>query len=78
MESGASQAGCVMGPDSFRSAGLKSTIESLGYHVQDLGNMVRDAVLGLKHSNGMIHNLDQTVGWATTLAEAAYKVIRTS
>jgi hypothetical protein len=28
-----------MGPDAFRTAGLKTTIEALGYAVQDIGNV---------------------------------------
>ncbi len=78
VESGASQIGCVMGPDAFRTAGLKPTIESLGYNVRDLGNVQPRSNTPTPHSNLSIHHLSETIGWARALEEEAHKAIQSS
>lgn len=77
-ESGASQIGCVMGPDAYRTAGLKSTIETLGYHVHDLGNITPRRIEVSPHANASVHHLNETIGWATALEEVAYKAAKNS
>ena len=67
-----------MGPDAFRTAGLISTIEALGYSVSDLGNVARPPVGVSRHSNPSIHHLSETIGWACALQAAAYKAAQTS
>lgn len=78
VDSGASQAGCIMGPDAYRTAGLSSTIKSLGYEVRDLGNIMPRQSDVPAHSNGSIHHLAETIGWAASLEEAAYQAAQTS
>ncbi|MFD0915238.1 arginase [Pseudahrensia aquimaris] len=78
VESGASQVGCVMGPDAFRTAGLKTTIEDLGYRVVDLGNIVPRAYGDAAHVNPSIHHLGETIGWASALEDVAYRAIKSS
>lgn len=78
VESGTNQPGCVMGPDAFRVAGLKPTIESLGYQVQDRGNVVPRANAAAPHANQAVHHLNETVGWAIALEDAAYEAIQSS
>lgn len=72
VECGAYRFGCLMGPDAYRTAGLKPTIEALGYEVHDLGNVAPRSIKGTTHPNASIHNLDETIGWALSLEEAAY------
>jgi arginase len=78
VDCGSSQLGCVMGPDAFRTAGLKTTIEALGYAVQDIGNVKVEPAQVLPHANDAIHHLSEIVGWATVLEEAAYKAMQSS
>ncbi len=78
VECGAGQLGCLMGPDAYRTAGLKSTIEQLGYEVQDLGNVVPKPVEGISHANPSIHHLNEVVAWSTALESAAYAAAQSS
>ena len=78
VDSGTRQPGCVMGPDAYRVAGLKQTIEGLGYPVQDRGNVAPRATNPASHSNAAVHHLNETVGWAGALEEAAYDAMQSS
>ncbi|WP_439140902.1 arginase [Planktotalea sp.] len=78
VDCGSSQLGCVMGPDAFRTAGLKPTIEALGYKVHDVGNIAGKTPPVAPHQNEAIHHLSEIVGWATALEDAAYNAIKTS
>jgi arginase len=73
IETGASQPGCLMGPDSFRTAGLKDVLRSLGYEVEDHGNLAPRPTDLPAHRNSAIHHLNETVGWAITLENAAFE-----
>ncbi|PTX57604.1 arginase [Litoreibacter ponti] len=72
VQSGASQPGCIMGPDAFRTARLEDTLVSLGHKVDDRGNVRPETVDATKHSNPAIHDLSETIGWATALEQAAF------
>lgn len=72
VQSGASQPGCLMGPDSYRTAGLERTLRDLGHQVHDLGNVRAHDAIASAHQNGEIHDLAETIGWATALEQAAY------
>ncbi|WP_293448888.1 arginase [Planktotalea sp.] len=78
VDCGASQLGCVMGPDAFRTAGLKETIETLGYAVQDSGNVTPKPFEDTQHPNGAIHHLSDIISWATALEEAAFQAAKCS
>lgn len=78
VDSGTRQPGCVMGPDAYRVAGLKQTIEGLGYPVQDRGNVTPRSKEATSHSNAAVHHLNETIGWAGALEEAAYEAIQSS
>ncbi|MDA8746689.1 arginase [Litoreibacter sp.] len=77
VQSGASQPGCLMGPDGFRTAGLAETLEDLGHSVTDLGNVAPTQHDDLPHSNSAIHDLAETIGWAEALRDAAYNASKT-
>ena len=72
VQSGASQPGCIMGPDAYRTAGLVEALNSLGHQVVDLGNVSPVSVAIPPHQNNAVRNLDLTVGWAEALEQAAY------
>ena len=76
VDCGASQAGCLMGPDAFRTAGLHSTLETLGVEVTDLGNLApAPAVVGTPE-NPSVHDINEIVGWALSLQKVAYDVAK--
>ncbi|MEM7464290.1 MAG: arginase [Pseudomonadota bacterium] len=78
VQSGASQPGCLMGPDAYRTAGIAKAIEQLGHSVVDYGNAVQRDVEITGHDNAAIHDLDETVGWALELSDLAYQTMRRS
>lgn len=71
VQSGASQAGCLMGPDALRTAGLAGALQDLGHTVVDLGNVAPQQVACPGHGNPAIRTLGDTVGWALALEDAA-------
>ncbi|MEM7237014.1 MAG: arginase family protein, partial [Pseudomonadota bacterium] len=72
VQSGASQPGCLMGPDAFRTAGIVEELESLGFRVSDRGNLDVAIRPETDHPNPALRNLSATIGWTEALADAAY------
>ncbi len=73
VETGASQAGCIMGPASYRTAGLGPMLKSLGHSVDDRGDvdprietLPNNALPGTRHPEAMI-------GWTKALTVVAEK-----
>ncbi len=71
VETGASQPGCIMGPASFRTAGLGTVLAGLGHTIEDRGDVTpridalpKDALPGTRNPEAMI-------GWTAALTEAA-------
>lgn len=71
VDSGAGRAGCLMGPDAYRVAGLEAVLRDLGYQVSDLGNIRPRQQSETPHTNPALHHLAETVGWAKSLRDAA-------
>lgn len=74
IESGTHQKGCVMGPASLRTAGLVETLRSLGWQVEDQGDLAIAPQEALRHANPAVHHLAETRAWIellTARAEAA-------
>jgi arginase len=72
VDSGKRGAGCLMGPDAYRSARLPGALRDLGHDVVDLGNLTPEAVDLPAHPH--LYSLPETVGWTQALireAEAA-------
>ncbi|KAA2314280.1 arginase [Pseudooceanicola sediminis] len=76
IETGASQRGCIMGPDSLRTAGLFETLERLGWQVSDLGDLTIAPQTPMAHANGALHHLAETCAWIEVLEKAAYQAAR--
>lgn len=73
VDSGASQPGCLMGPDAFRTARIGEALQSLGHKVEDRGNLAARPQRPLVHRNGRVRNLAETVAWTEALERAAYE-----
>ena len=71
VETGASQAGCIMGPASFRTAGLGPMLNSLGHSVKDLGDVAPIKVDLPKDALPGTRNPEQMIGWTAALSAAA-------
>lgn len=69
VDSGKRRAGCLMGPDAYRTAGLTEALTALGHTVEDLGNL-RPAP-HIADENGALHKPNETIAWTQTLADAA-------
>ncbi|SIN76947.1 arginase [Vannielia litorea] len=72
VETGASQAGCLMGPASLRTAGIAAAIEELGWQVTDLGDCRIAPQDPSAHANPAIHHLPETRAWIETLEARAF------
>ena len=72
VQEGAGRLGCDMGPSAFRTAGLLTELRSLGYEVEDRGNIVPKPRKDLRHPNAAVRALPETVAWTEAIAEAAY------
>jgi len=73
VQEGAGRLGCDMGPSAFRTAGLLTELRNLGYTVEDRGNIAPAPLRELRHPNGVIKTLSETVAWTEAIAEAAYQ-----
>ena len=73
IQDGASQPGCLMGPDAFRTAGLLATLEERGYDATDLGDLSPADLGAPTHANPALRNLPQIVAWTEALTKAAYE-----
>ena len=70
VQTGASQPGCLMGPDALRTAGIGPVLEKLGNTVSDAGNLAAESGPPIPHPNASIRHLSQTVSWAKAIFEA--------
>jgi len=73
VQEGAGRLGCDMGPSAFRTAGLVTELRNLGYAVEDRGNIAPAPLRELRHPNGAIKALPETVAWTEAIAESAYR-----
>lgn len=70
VDSGKRRAGCLMGPDAYRTAGLVEALSGLGHEVEDLGNLSpaphqADAV------DAPVFARNETIAWTETLSKVA-------
>ena len=70
VDSGKRRAGCLMGPDAYRTAGLSKALTDLGHQVTDLGT-VAPAAHPPDEANSRLFSLNQTIGWTSALRDAA-------
>ncbi|WP_428925447.1 arginase [Marinibacterium sp. SX1] len=70
VDSGKRRAGCLMGPDAYRTAGLAGALEELGHRVEDRGNLA-PAPHGPEAEDDPIFQHQRTIGWTQALTGAA-------
>ncbi|SFI80627.1 arginase [Celeribacter neptunius] len=78
IETGASQRGCLMGPASLRTARLIETLASLGWAVEDRGDVQIAPQAPMAFGNPAVHNLAETHAWIAALEPVAYAAARDS
>ncbi|MGR3759488.1 arginase [Roseobacteraceae bacterium NS-SX3] len=74
VDSGKRRAGCLMGPDAYRTAGIAKALESLGHKVKDLGNFA-PASHAEDTNDGLLHAPNETIGWTNRLIREAEKAM---
>ncbi len=70
VDEGASQRGCLMGPDAYRAAGLVETIRSLGHSITDLGNLAAPNSQPGSRPLAGIDRLPDVVAWIEKILPA--------
>lgn len=76
VQSGTSQEGCLMGPAAYRTAGLGRIFQELGHSVLDWGDVAVKPTKDSTHPNSSIHDLNETVGWAQAISDAAFEAAK--
>ncbi len=69
IDSGQKRAGCLMGPDAYRVAGLGPSITDLGHQVADWGDVILPPLEAASCPNPAVHSLSETIGWTQALAK---------
>jgi arginase len=70
VDSGKRRMGCLMGPDSYRTAGLGEALTELGHRVKDLGNLA-PAAHAPDDNSGPVYAPNETIGWTNRLIRVA-------
>lgn len=76
-QAGASQRGCLMGPDALRTAGLCETLAEMGIGVRDLGNLGAVPAEVAPPRNPAVRNFAEVVGWTRKLGDMARETAAT-
>lgn len=70
IDDGQRRPGCLMGPAAYRTAGLASTLTTLGHSAEDRGD-VTPAPPGIETcANPAVHHLPETLAWTAALRQA--------
>ncbi len=75
MDLGADRRGVDMGPSALRIAGLQGKLETLGYKVNDLGDIKIEIMEKQKIKNPKLKYLDEIIKTSRLLAEKVEKVL---
>ena len=75
MDLGADRRGVDMGPSALRIAGLQTKLETLGYKVQDTGDIKIEIMEKQKIKNPQLKYLDEIVRTSKLLSEKVEKVL---
>lgn len=75
MDLGADRRGVDMGPSALRIAGLQTKLESLGFKVQDNGNIKIEIMEKQKIKNPKLKYLDEIIKTSKLLADKVEKVL---
>ena len=72
VHTGASQPGCIMGPDAICTAGLIETLHALGHSIRYDGNLRIGKTAKIHHNNQALKNLAEMVEWTNLLSNETY------
>lgn len=67
VDCGKRRQGCLMGPDSYRTAGISSVLQELGHSVEDLGNLTPAKIEHVEAAKETVFELTQNIAWTQTL-----------
>lgn len=70
IDCGKARRGCLMGPDSYRTAGLADALGDLGHKVRDMGNLT-PASHAPDTNDTKLYHPNETIGWTYRLIRAA-------
>lgn len=70
VDSGQRRPGCLMGPASYRVAGLAAALRELGHSVEDSGDLVIRDLPEARCDNPAVDQLPETLAWTYLLTEA--------
>lgn len=71
VDSGKARAGCLMGPDALRVAGIVPALTGLGHSLRDAGNLSPRKAQAPAALPAHIHAPAETIGWTEALMDAA-------
>jgi arginase len=69
IDTGQRRAGCMMGPATYRVAGIAQAIRDLGHPVMDWGDVALPELRDVACPNAAVHSLAETVGWTQVLMD---------
>ncbi|WP_319532459.1 arginase [uncultured Cohaesibacter sp.] len=78
LQDGTHEKGCLMGPDALRTAGIIDTLQGLGYHCEDRGNLTPASTDATPPQEGNARNFATIASWTRTLSDKAYEMARDS
>ncbi|AIL31974.1 arginase [Basilea psittacipulmonis] len=73
---GAGHRGASMGPEALRVAGITQTLEALGLHVKDCGNLSGPPNPWQRPDDAGYRHLDEVIAWNKLLCEASYQELK--
>jgi arginase len=74
VDSGKRRAGCLMGPDAYRTAGLAAALQDLGHRVDDWGNL-SPASHAPDAEAAPLYGLNRSIGWTNRLIRAGQEAM---
>jgi arginase len=81
VQDGTHEKGCLMGPDALRTAGIRETLEGLGFFCVDHGNLKPRPIDNqgdpANEPVGKANHFDRIASWTRTLADRSYQLART-
>ena len=75
VDSGKRRGGCLMGPDSLRTAGIAGALRDLGHKVEDPGNLT-PAVHQPDSGDSRLFAPNETIGWTNRLIRVSEDSLR--
>ena len=75
IDSGQQRPGCLMGPSTYRVAGLVQALRELGHSVEDRGDLAPGPLPDVTPENPVVHCLPETLAWTQALKTATGQAV---